>query len=555
MQELDPVVQSKRFSPYVGRWIACIGDQIIGQGGTPEQALHAARASRFKETPKITYIPPTPPLQINPFLERIAARFAPDFPIFLVGGAVRNILLNRPVSEMDFVVPEHAIKHARKIADYFNGAFYILDQERDYGRVLIPQPDSKSLVLDFAPLQGKNLDEDLQNRDFTINAMAVGIHPPHPLYDPWGGAPDLYARRLRTCSPSSFRDDPIRILRGIRFSLQFDVRPDKETKERMRAEIGLIQDVSAERLRDELFHLLEGRKPAAAIKILDNLDALQYCLPELCELHGLEQTAPHIFNAWQHTLEVGNQLEKILDVLSPRVDIDKTSNLQMGLISHQLGRYRNQISAHLQQDLVQSRSIRALLLLAAFYHDSGKPACQEVEQDGAIRYINHEVVGADLVTRRGTQLQLSNSEIKRLQLIVRNHMRPLWLAQTGNLPSRRAKFRFFRDAGSAGIDICLLSLADTLATYGYTLPANVWQHQVEVVRSLLEAWWEHKEEEISPSLYVDGNDLIDELKIKPGPVIGELIDKIKEAQAIGAITNRRQALELARNVLNGKRAA
>jgi poly(A) polymerase len=554
VQELDPVVQSERFKAYAGRWIACIREQVIGQGGTPEQALHAAQASRFKEIPQITYIPPIPPLQINPFLERIAARFAPDFPVYLVGGAVRNALLNRPVSEMDFVLPEHAIKHARKIADHFNGAFYILDQERDYGRVLIPQPDGKRLVLDFAPLQGINLEEDLKNRDFTINALAVGIHPPYPLYDPWGGAPDLHARRLRTCSPGSFRDDPIRILRGIRFSLQFDVRPDKETKERMRAEIGLIQDASAERLRDELFHLLESRKPAAAIKILDSLDALQYCLPELCELHGLEQTAPHILDAWQHTLEVGNQLEKILDVLDPRVDVDKTSNLQMGLISLKLGRYRKHISDHLQQDLVEWRSIRALIFLAAFYHDCGKPFCQEMGQDGAIRYINHELVGADLVTRRGTQLQLSNNEIKRLQLIVRNHMRPLWLAQTGSLPSRRAKFRFFTDTGSAGVDICLLSLADTLATYGYTLPADVWQHHVEVVRSLLEAWWEHKEEEISPSLYVDGNDLIDELKIKPGPVIGELLDEIKEAQAIGEITNRRQALELAHKILNGKRS-
>ena len=553
MQVLDPEVQAKKYTPYAGRWIACIADQVIGQGGTPEQALHAAQASRFKETPHITYIPYTPPLSINPFLEKIAARFSPDFPVYLVGGAVRNAMLNHPVHEMDFVLPEQAIKHARKIADHFKGAFYILDQERDYGRVLIPQPERLPLVLDFTPLQGNNLEEDLKTRDFTINAMAVGIHPPHPLYDPLGGAQDLHARLLRTCSPSSFKEDPIRLLRGIRFSLQFELKPDRETKKHMREDINLIQEISAERLRDELFHLLENRKPAAAIKILDSLDALHYCFPELCDLHGLEQTAPHIHDAWQHTLEVVNQLEKILDALAPRVDVDKTSNLQMGLISHQLGRYRNQISAHLQQDLVQRRSIRALFFLAAFYHDSGKPACQKVEQDGAICYINHELVGADLVTRRGLQLQLSNNEIKRLQLIIRNHMRPLWLAQTGSLPSRRAKFRFFRDTGSAGIDVCLLSLADTLATYGYTLPADVWQHHVEVIRSLLEAWWEHKEEEIYPPLYVNGNDLIDELKIHPGPVIGQLLDEIKEAQATGEIKNRRQALELATKLLSEKK--
>ncbi|HUV26595.1 MAG TPA: hypothetical protein VMW34_04435, partial [Anaerolineales bacterium] len=97
---------------------------------------------------------------------------------------------------------------------------------------------------------------------------------------------------------------------------------------------------------------------------------------------------------------------------------------------------------------------------------------------------------------------------------------------------------------------CLLSLADTLATYGSTLPPDTWAHQVDVVRSLLEAWWENKEKEISPPPLIDGNDLMQELGLTPGPTIGLMLERIKEAQATGLVNNRRQAYELAKSVLN-----
>jgi hypothetical protein len=123
------------------------------------------------------------------------------------------------------------------------------------------------------------------------------------------------------------------------------------------------------------------------------------------------------------------------------------------------------------------------------------------------------------------------------------------LTNTGKLPSRRATYRFFRDTGPAGVDICLLSLADTLATYGTTLSPDTWAHQVEVIRTLLEAWWDNKDEVISPPPVINGNDLIKELDLKPGPIIGQLLRSIQEAQATGKVNNPRQALELATELL------
>jgi len=141
---------------------------------------------------------------------------------------------------------------------------------------------------------------------------------------------------------------------------------------------------------------------------------------------------------------------------------------------------------------------------------------------------------------------LSNLEIERLGCIVRHHMRPLWLAQAPGLPSRRAVYRFFRDTGAAGVDICLLSLADTLATYRTALPQETWLRQVEVVRSLLEAWWEKREKEIAPPALVNGNDLQSLFQLAPGPLIGQLLEAVREAQAAGELKNQEEALDFVR---------
>lgn len=537
-------------SSYAGRWIACLGGRIVGQGGTPQQALRAAKASRFKETPQITFVDTVPPFKIHPILEKIASLLAQDQEIYVVGGAVRDALLRRPVHELDFTLPERAIRTARKIADSLEGAFYALDKDRDYGRVILFQPEGNRLVLDFAAFQGESLEEDLKGRDFTINAMAVDVHHPQELLDPLGGGADLYSKHLCVCTPEAFIADPVRILRGIRFAISLGFTAQTETKERMRAAVDLLPEVSPERVRDELFQLLESDQPAAAIRTLDYLHAMPYVLPELPELKGVEQSLPHISDVWEHSLDVLKKLYYVLSILQPAYNPENYANLHSGVVSHRLGRYREQIDSHLKTHLTQDRSIRELLFLAALYHDIGKPQTRQLDQDGRFHFYGHEEIGSEIALERGSALQLSNPEIDRLRTIVLNHMRPIWLAQSGSLPSRRAIYRYFRDTGPAGVDICLLSLADTLATFGPTLPADTWAHQVEVIRILLEAYWENNDEIVSPPALINGNDLIGELGLKPSPLIGQLLADIQEAQAAGMVGNRRQALELASDLLN-----
>jgi putative nucleotidyltransferase with HDIG domain len=225
------------------------------------------------------------------------------------------------------------------------------------------------------------------------------------------------------------------------------------------------------------------------------------------------------------------------------------------VVSLRLGRYREQLDAHLKSSPNPLRSLRGLLFMAALYHDAAKPQTQQVDEEGRLRFFDHPVVGADLVEARAQALRLSNDEIERLKRIVRHHMRPIYLANTGETPSPRAIYRFFRDTGEAGVDICLLSLADVLATYGSSLPVDVWERHLDVVRLLLEAWWEYPSERITPPELLNGHDLIKELGLTPGEKIGELLEFIREAQVAGQVTDRERALALARQWLSEREGA
>ncbi|NPA93059.1 MAG: polynucleotide adenylyltransferase, partial [Chloroflexi bacterium] len=114
---------------------------------------------------------------------------------------------------------------------------------------------------------------------------------------------------------------------------------------------------------------------------------------------------------------------------------------------------------------------------------------------------------------------------------------------------RRAVYRFFRDTGEAGVDICLLSLADVLATYGHTLPHDFWQAHLETIRTLLEGWWEQRESVVTPPPLLSGHDVMQQLGLDPGPTVGALLEALREAQAAGEIHTPEEALAFARRWL------
>jgi tRNA nucleotidyltransferase/poly(A) polymerase len=554
MTNEKPLVADNENTPssaYAGRWVARVRGRIIAQGGTPEQALHAAQISRHKERPEIIYMPV--PFSYSPLIDRVRD-VLPDQEMFLVGGAVRDILLNRLSRDLDFALPSNGIALARRVANALKADFMALDNERDTGRVIVTEADGTRTFLDFATYRGNNLDEDLHARDFTINAIAFDLHA-QALIDPLNGASDLRAKLIRACSPTSLSDDPVRILRAVRQAAAFEFKIELETRKAMKQAASLLPRVSAERQRDELFKILEGPKPDASMRALDILGVFPYLLPELPALKGVAQSAPHIYDVWEHTLSVLGQLESILNALAPGYNADNTNDLFTGLLTLRIGRFRRQFAEHFSESLNTDRSVRAALFFASLYHDIQKPATKSIDDSLRIRFFDHEVKGAEVAEERARSFNLSNDEVKRVSSIVQHHMRfhffTTRLEVERQEPSRKAIYRFFRDAGKAGIDLILLGLADLRGTQGLTLSQETWIAALDVARILLENYWEKPQETVKPPRLLDGNELMSELGLKPGRTIGQLLEAIREAQATGKVADRQQALDLAREYLKG----
>ncbi len=532
-------------TPYAGRWVALVQGQVAGVGETPEVARQFARHNRPKERIVLRYVEapegeelPLPPLlaALRPFLAE------QEQPIYLVGGAVRDALLGRPVHDLDFVVPEQAIRLTYKVADFLGMPAYVLDQERDTGRVVLREANT---TLDFSRFRGPSLAADLHDRDFTVNAMALPATAVRraSVIDPTGGLPDLAARQLRLAHPHALQRDPVRVLRALRQSLEMEFEMTPETRTAVLDAAALLSGASTERVRDELLKLMGVPEPARAIGEMAALGLLAPTLPEIAALSEVAQSAPHTKPVLAHTLAM---LAWLNGVETAVFTDEPLPDPALVAVREALAGYATGLAEHLARGVDGGLNGRLLLWLGALFHDVGKGATQTVDENGRIRFLGHDTVGATMAAHRLRQLTLSNQAVKHIETIVAGHMRPLLLLNAGGLPSRRAVYRYFRDTQTAGLDIGLLTLADHLGTYDGPGSAEAWAHLIAIVARLFSHYFDHYTDTVAPAPLLDGRDLITHLRLLPGPEIGRLLRLVQEAQAAGEIHTRAEALEFAR---------
>jgi UTP:GlnB (protein PII) uridylyltransferase len=313
--------------------------------------------------------------------------------------------------------------------------------------------------------------------------------------------------------------------------------------------VPMLSAISAERKRDELFRMLNGSQAAACMRALEMLGVFPHFLPELVELKGIEQPEPHMHDVWEHTLRVMVVLGEILDVLL-QGKVRESDGLMVSFLTLGLGRYREPLAAYFDARLNPDRTLRALLQFAALYHDVGKPGTWSRADDGRIHFIGHERQGALLAAKRGQELKLSGAEVKWIEAVISNHLRFFFLASrletAGQAPTRRAVYRFFRDAGPAGVALVLLGLADLRGTRDHLLSQQAWSTWIGVARTLLENLWEGLRSPVEAVASIDGNDLQTELGLEPGPILGQLLEAVREAQATGEVVDRAGAIAFAR---------
>jgi poly(A) polymerase len=466
--------------------------------------------------------------------------------VWLVGGAVRDLLLGREVHDWDVVVERDAIRLARVAADRLQADVYVLDADFDVARVLVADT-----MIDFARLRDADLDRDLAGRDFTINALAIDLGQPDRISDRFNGQADLEEGVIRAIAESSFTDDPVRLLRAVRQSASLALAIDPQTAEWIQRHAALIAVAPAERVRDELNKLLSEGDTADNLLLLDALGLLAHLLPEVIALKGVTQSLPHHWAVYEHTRRVVDALE-LLGTRWLGFDQSDESALMLPVIPDfvwdsiflNLPQYSDALRAHLS---VESRWL--LLKWTALLHDIGKPLTKTVEDDGRTRFFGHEEVGAQLAAGRLRALRFSNDEIERVTGIIGGHMRPHLLAQ-GPL-TRRAMYRFFRDTKEYGVDILLLSMADHLATHGPDVDLHNWVERLGLISQMFDVYFSKHEEVVAPPPLVNGNDIMRELGLPPGKQIGVILEAIREAQASGEVVTEEEALIMARRVFDG----
>jgi tRNA nucleotidyltransferase (CCA-adding enzyme) len=454
----------------------------------------------------------------QPVLFVLARLQAEGYDAYIVGGAVRDLVMKRPISDWDFTTnatPE-------EIQKVFPLSFY----DNVYGTVgvatsqvvemmaknqwqaeinFLIEPNWKDQVLEITTYRsesgysdrrrpdkvdwGDNLEADLSRRDFTMNSLALKIQPTViqglaafmtrkgeleievDVIDPYQGLKDIAARLVKAVGEAKrrFEEDALRMMRAIRFGAQLGFLIEMETLNAIQTSAHLIKAVSAERVREELLKILASDYPADGMTLLDNSGLLQYLIQEMLLMKGVKQGGHHIYDVWTHSLE----------------------------------------------SLRNCPSTDPIVRLAALLHDIGKPVTVRYEGIRGVTFYGHEVVGSRIARDIGRRLRLSNKEIDRLFILVRWHM------FTYNPEMTDAAIRrFIKNVGLDNInDMILLRVGDRK---GGGSKATSWR-----LNELQKRIGEQLYEPLSlKDLKINGIQVMESLELKPGPIIGKILNQL-----------------------------
>jgi poly(A) polymerase len=494
----------------------------------------AAPDSVTAQTPKV-------PSSLKHLFKAIQAA-VPD--ACLVGGGLRDLLTNRTPHDLDFVTKQEARSSANAIAGVLEGHAFPLDEARGQYRIVVE--DTRSDVTEIDVSQIADLHDDLPRRDFTINALAAPLLPDGslgPVIDECGGVADLEARRVRMVRAENLADDPLRLLRAVRLAteLQYEIEP--ETAAVIRQLAFRLSETAGERQREELVRMFSTPRAGQAIRLADSLGLLDVFLPELAPARGVDQPKNHhYYDVFEHSIQALAALDEMLH------DIDTTTDRPW------LGPDFREVMAGFDVDSYLGEktggvSRLVLLKLAGLLHDVSKPETKAVQPDGRTRFLGHPEKGAVKALGVCERLRFGNREARFVSLLIEEHLRPTQLAQPGEPPSHRAIYRFLRDLGEAMPACLILSLADAAAATGPRLQQERWRGHVAYCRYVLyEASRIDSPEQGTRKRLVTGNDLMTELGLEPGPALGQVLSQVEEAQAVGEIETRAQAIEYARTL-------
>ena len=486
-------------------------------------------------------------------LQRLSGFFAAqESGVVLVGGYLRDTLRSAtPARDVDIALPGDAQKIGRELARFLGGTFVPLGTAFGAARVVVPSPDpespedekGKDWTIDLWGYTG-TVEEDLARRDFTIDAMALpfqdwpAIDSPElaeKVMDPFNGRQDLAKKCIRAVNPHVFQDDPGRLLRTVHLAARLRFRFVPETVRMVTEAAPLISQVSGDRIRNEFLGILSMDGARGYLQVLDHLDLLCRVIPELADAKGVDQPKEHYWDVWDHSLHAVEFAELV------------TKGHHNSPIYTQLP-WPGGREEYFNQVISDGHNRRTVLKLAALLHDVAKPQTKHMDETGRTRFPGHPELGAAIAETRLTQLHMSARGVAAVCKMVEEHLRPATMQQGAELATARAVYRYFRDLGDVAIDTLFLWMADHLAAKGPELDTDAWSVHARMVAHILELGAQ-PEATAQKERLVTGLDLMERFHLVPGPLIGNLLAQIEEAQAVGELATRDDAFVLASKVL------
>ncbi|PIQ89788.1 MAG: hypothetical protein COV72_01085 [Candidatus Omnitrophica bacterium CG11_big_fil_rev_8_21_14_0_20_42_13] len=470
------------------------------------------------------------PLKKNPVLKNVISFSRKSgCKVYLVGGFVRDLFLRKESLDLDFAVDKDAINFARYVAGKIGGNFIILDKEHGSARVIAGRREA-SFTLDFTDFRGEDITADLSKRDFTVNALALDILDiagaqklSDILIDPYSGISDIKAKIIRVINNKTFLEDPLRMLRAFSLSAVLGFSMAQSTVKLISRNKKGITNAASERIREELFKILATANSADFFIKMDKAGILSAIIPQVNLMRGVAQGPYHHLDVLNHSFEAMLQMDRLCEEL----------------------KRRGKIMAYLKEIIACGHRRIAVLKLAAFLHDIGKPDALTYDA-GKTKFHGHEYIGKKIAVKICDNLKLSLKEKEAIKTMIFWHLRPGYLADYPHI-SERAIFRYFRDTAEEGVSVLLLSISDQRATRGPLTHQESRIRHEKVCLWLAKEYFRRKEEKKLPRL-ITGNDLIKKLKLIPGPIFGRILEAVEEEQAAGEIATKAQALKLARRM-------
>jgi poly(A) polymerase len=455
--------------------------------------------------------------------------------VYIVGGSIRDLMCDRTPFDYDIVVQGDPASFAKRLASKTSGRFVELGKHGQTMRRVV----TKDLLFDIMPLNGVTIEEDLLQRDFTINAMAVAVSS-GSLIDQLGGRQDLASKKIRMVSVDVFRKDPVRLIRAYRLAAAFDFSIDADTHRVLARDAHLIGRSAGERVREEFFKILQCAGSHAYLVGMAHSGLLFHVFPELLALKNYRLSGTHPQTLFEQTVDSYHGLEKLLDA----------------------GGQLNQVSGdRLFQDIDAARA--TLLKWAILFHDIGIPTTQTLTQEEIDHFYSHALKSAAMAQKHALKsaamarkicqrLRFSRRQTDPIGLIIANHLQPFFLfrAQQKKIPSQKAFIRFFMKCRDLTLDVLLHALAEFMGKKDTQDPEL--KAFTDFIRTLIQNYYSVLQPRASLPLPLTGNDLINEFGLKPSAEFKCILKRIEEERLTKEVLTRHQALKLVEELISRK---